>query len=101
MNRRYILITIIGQFFGTTGNCSISESIVLVIAVLLKGPWILSVLKRSTIILWALLRSMVNSQQPGMKPPPKVTEFCLKFLEGPEFKPALSSVGHGPCNISQ
>ena len=51
LNRRHTLITIICQFFGSTGNCSISESIVLLIAALLKGPWILSVLKSSAFII--------------------------------------------------
>lgn len=44
LNRRCVLITIMCQFKGTTGNCSISESIVL-IAALLKGSQSHSVLK--------------------------------------------------------
>lgn len=41
LKRRHALITMICQFFGPPGNCSISESRVLLIAALLKRPWIL------------------------------------------------------------
>lgn len=60
LNRGCVLITIMRQFKDTAGNCSISESIVL-IATRLKGSQSLSTLK-------ALLQSSfeVYAKKPGV-----------------------------------